>query len=207
MSIALLQLAEDRLSEHRPRRPLLRRFMKRSAVALVLQVREGELCVLMIKRAEREGDPWSGHMAFPGGRMDPEDSHAYATAVRETEEEVGLVLGSDDSCIGRLSDIVSRPRIGMAGMCVSPFVFRVDREVDFTPNYEVAEVLWVPLEFLLDTDNRSTMRWERGALSVTLPCYNFDGRVIWGMSLKMLDELLDLIEGKNPGRPEWWRTR
>mgnify|MGYP001813096738 CR=1 FL=1 len=90
MSVPLLQLIETRLADHKPRRKWLRRYTKRSAVALILQIREGELNVLMIKRAERKGDPWSGHMAFPGGRMDPGDDHGYAVAVRETEEEVGL---------------------------------------------------------------------------------------------------------------------
>ncbi len=86
MSVSLLQLIETRLAEHSPGRKLFRQFRKRSAVAIILQVREGELHILMIKRAEREGDPWSGHMAFPGGRMDPTDQNGYAVAVRETEE-------------------------------------------------------------------------------------------------------------------------
>ena len=73
MSVSLLQLIETRLSGHSPGRKRFRQLMKRSAVAMVLQVREGELHILMIKRAEREGDPWSGHMAFPGGRQDAVD--------------------------------------------------------------------------------------------------------------------------------------
>ncbi len=93
MSVSLLQLIETRLADHTPGRNLLRRLQKRSAVAMILQVREGELHILMIKRAEREGDPWSGHMAFPGGRMDKADAHGYAVAVRETAEEVGLTAG------------------------------------------------------------------------------------------------------------------
>ncbi len=86
--------------------------MKRSAVAMVLKLIDGELHILMIKRAEREGDPWSGHMAFPGGRMDPGDANGFSVAVRETEEEVGLTLGSEDLCIGRLSEINARPQRG-----------------------------------------------------------------------------------------------
>ena len=179
--------------------------MKRSAVALILQVRQGELHILMIKRAEREGDPWSGHMAFPGGRMDKADPHGYAVAVRETEEEVGLALGPQDRCIGRLSDINARPHKGAFGMAVSPFVFRLDREVDFTPNHEVAEVLWVPLEFLLDTDNREEMVWQYRGIEIPMPCYFYGKRRIWGLSLMMLDELMDLVEGQNPNRPRWRR--
>ena len=205
MSVSLLQLIETRLADHSPGRKLLRRLMKRSAVAMILQVRQGELHILMIKRAEREGDPWSGHMAFPGGRMDKVDAHGYAVAVRETEEEVGLSLGPQDQCIGRLTDLNARPHRGTFGMAVSPFVFRLEREVQFTPNYEVAEVVWVPLEFLLDTENREQMVWRYKGVEIPMPCYLYEERRIWGLSLMMLDELMDLIEGKNPRRVVWRR--
>ena len=205
MSVPLLQLIETRLADHSPGRKLLRRLMKRSAVAMILQVRQGELHILMIKRADREGDPWSGHMAFPGGRMDKTDAHGYAVAVRETEEEVGLTLGPQDQCIGRLSDINARPHKGAFGMAVSPFVFRLEREVTFTPNYEVAEVVWIPLEFLLDTDNREDMVWEFKGASISMPCYFYGKRRIWGLSLMMLDELMDLVEGRNTQRKRWRR--
>jgi 8-oxo-dGTP pyrophosphatase MutT (NUDIX family) len=200
LPIQLLQLIETRLSEHKPGRQLLRPLMKRSAVAMILQIRDGGLQILMIKRADRVGDPWSGQMAFPGGRMDPDDRHGYAVAVRETHEEVGLLLTEADACIGRLSDLNARPRKGTLGMAVSPFVFRLDREVKFRPNYEVAETVWVPLEFLLDTANRETMVWERQGLKIPMSCYFYEGRRIWGLSLMMLDELMDLVEGRNPAR-------
>jgi 8-oxo-dGTP pyrophosphatase MutT (NUDIX family) len=203
--VQLLELIETRLSAHNPGKKVWRRLMKRSAVAMILQVREGELHILMIKRAEREGDPWSGHMAFPGGRMDKADANGFQVALRETEEEIGLILGEQDQCIGRLSDIITRPRRGPFGMAVTPFVFRLDREVRFTPNEEVAEVIWVPLEFLLDPDNREQMVWKYKGISMPLPCYFYKGRRIWGLSLMMLDELMDLVEGRNPRRPLWRR--
>jgi 8-oxo-dGTP pyrophosphatase MutT (NUDIX family) len=172
---------------------------------MILRVREGELHILMIKRAEREGDPWSGHMAFPGGRMDKVDDHGYAVALRETAEEIGLDLEAVGNCIGRLSDINARPHRGIFGMTVTPFVFRLGHEVEFTPNYEVAEVVWIPLEFLLDTDNREEMIWEYRGLKIPMPCYLYGKRCIWGLSLVMLDELMDLVEGRNPLRPDWRR--
>lgn len=203
--VQLLELIETRLLDHKPGKKVWRRLMKRSAVAMILQVRQGELNILMIKRAEREGDPWSGHMAFPGGRMDKTDAHGFAVAVRETEEEVGLTLGDNDQCIGRLSDIITRPKRGPFGMAVTPFVFRLERKVTFTPNEEVAEVVWVPLEFLLDGDNRERMEWKYKGVKMPLPCYMYEGRRIWGLSLMMLDELMDLVEGKSPRRLRWNR--
>jgi len=204
VSVSLLQLIETRLGVHTPGKKLLRRLMKRSAVAMILQVREGQLHILMIRRAEREGDPWSGHMAFPGGRMDRTDANGYEVAVRETEEEIGILLAEKGECIGRLSELFARPRRGMLGMAVSPFVFRLDREVAFTPNHEVAEVVWVPLEFLSDPGNRDEMIWNFGGARMPVPCYYYEGRCIWGLSLMMLDELLDLVMGTS-SRPSFWR--
>lgn len=191
MSVSLLQRIENRLPRHRVRKPLLRPLMRRSAVAMILQLRDGELHILMIKRAEREGDRWSGHMAFPGGRLDPGDSHGFAAAVRETAEEVGLELTGEDRVLGRLSDLRARPNRGF-GMAVSPFVFLLEREAEFTLNYEVDEVLWVPLAHFLDSRNREEMRWKRRFMSIRLPCYTYRERCIWGLSLRMLDELLEI---------------
>lgn len=190
------------MSRHRPGRKPLRSSMQRAAVALVLQVRQGELHILMIKRAEREGDPWSGHMAFPGGRREPGDRDGFEAAVRETEEEVGLSLRRSAAYVGRLSELDATPR-RYQGVTVTPYVFRVDSEPAFRLNYEVAEVLWVPLEFLLDTDNREEMTLERDGQEQVMPCYYFQGCRIWGISLMMLDELLDLVEGRNPRRAPW----
>lgn len=192
MPVSVLELIVSRLDEHNPARRWLRPLMKRSAVALVLQVRAGQLHILMIKRAERKGDPWSGHMAFPGGRMDKTDANGFAVATRETREEVDLTLHTDE-CIGRLSDVHTRPGQLALGMAVSPFVFHLEREVQLQPNYEVAETVWVPMEFLLDPDNREQMTWEYKGLSFTMPCYRYEGREIWGLSLMMLDELMDMV--------------
>ncbi|MEZ5569748.1 MAG: CoA pyrophosphatase [Halioglobus sp.] len=174
-------------------------------MAMILQVRDGELHILMIKRAERVGDPWSGHMAFPGGRMDSTDAHGFAVALRETEEEVGLRLTEEDRCIGRLSEISARSRWGSLGMVVTPFVFRLEREVQFTLNHEVAEVIWVPLEFLMDDDNRERMIWEYRGARFPVPCYRYRGRRIWGLSLMMLTEMMNLVQDQRAQGTAWRR--
>jgi hypothetical protein len=75
----------------------------------------------------------------------------------------------------------------------------------FTLNHEVAEVVWVPLEFLSDVGNREEMIWNYKGARIPVPCYRYEGRCIWGLSLMMLDELLDLVEGRNPRRSGWRR--
>lgn len=187
LSLALLQ---RRLARHRPRRRWWRRWVKRSAVAMLLRDGQNGPEVLMIKRADREGDPWSGHMAFPGGRMETDDEHGRATAERETREEVGVDPPQVGHCIGRLSDILSRPHSGRRPMVITPYVYAVQVMPEPKPNHEVAEVIWLPLEFLFDSGNREQMIWERGRLKLQLPCYHFQGKRIWGLSLVMLDELI-----------------
>lgn len=204
VSISLLQMAESGLASHRPSRKWLKGIMKRASVALILQLRDGELGVWMIRRAEHEGDPWSGQMAFPGGRMEAEDENGLATARRETEEEIGLRLGTLEPCIGKLSEL-NAVNSRFRGLVISPYVFHLKRSVNFHPNYEVAEVVWVPLEFLLDTDNREEMVWERNGIRLTMPCYFYEERRIWGLSLRMLDELMDVVAGKSPERRRWPR--
>ncbi|MEM1142641.1 MAG: CoA pyrophosphatase [Pseudomonadota bacterium] len=174
-------------------------------MALVLQLRAGELGVLMIKRAERPGDPWSGHMAFPGGRLEKADRNGLAAAKRETDEEIGLQLGPQEPCIGRLSDLHAVNRRFRGALVISPYVFHLKRSVNFHLNHEVAELVWIPMEFLLDAENREEMLWERGKLRLKMPCYKYEGRKIWGLSLKMLDELLDVVAGESSSRPRWRR--
>lgn len=190
-TVSLIQI-QHAVKHHRPRRKLLRAVMKRSAVAMILREHHGEAEILMIKRAEREGDPWSGHMAFPGGRMESEDRHGLDVARRETREEIGLDL-DPASCFGRLSEIMAHAQIRRRPMVVSPYLFHLESDAEFTLNYEVDEVIWIPVSFLANRRNRETMVWKRGAARIPLPCYMYKGRRVWGLSLMMLDELLDLL--------------
>lgn len=189
----LLQL-ENQLHQRRAKTRRFRRFMIRSAVAAIVrpsQDNADELEVLLIKRAEREGDRWSGHMAFPGGRLEAKDKTAREAAIRETEEEIGLSL-NQAQYIGRLSDVMTLAHGTKKPMVVSPYVFQISGDPELTLNYEVAEVVWVPLSFLADHANRDTMRWERKGVGMTLPCYFYQKYRIWGLTLRMLDELTTL---------------
>jgi 8-oxo-dGTP pyrophosphatase MutT (NUDIX family) len=164
-----------------------------AAVAAVLRERNGATELLFIHRAEHPLDPWSGHMSFPGGRIDPEDDSPLAAAKREAEEEVALDLDRQAELIGRLSDLPATARGRPLPMVIVPFVFQLTAAAELQPNQEVQEVVWVPLGFLADRNNLSTLDWRRGDREVTLPCVDYQGHTIWGLTLLMVDELLALV--------------
>ena len=168
---------------------------RRAAVAAVLRDGDDGCELLFIRRAEHPHDPWSGHMAFPGGRVDPGDASPQAAAVRETLEELGLDLTAAAIPIGRLSDVTAVARGRRLGLTIEPFVFALGEAVELVPNHEVEEALWIPLAYFQDRANRSTLQWRFGEVDIPLPCYRYHGRVIWGLTYGMVDELVELLAG------------
>jgi len=185
MLIVSIDSAIERLQRLQPQRKWWRRWARRAAVAILLRETAAGLEMLMIERAQRPGDPWSGHMAFPGGMQSGADRHSLAAAVRETAEEIGLELGRG-APVARLSEIYTPSHRGPRPIMITPYVFVLHDEPALTFNHEVAAALWVPLHFLADTRNRGDIRWRQ----LRLPCYDWQGRRIWGLSLQMIDELL-----------------
>ena len=110
-------------------------------------LRAGEsLELLLIERVERAEDPWSGHMALPGGRRDAEDPDLLATALRETAEEVGIVLDPGSRCWARLDEVYPQTRL-LPPLVIAPFVAAVGPGVEPRPDpAEVAAALWVPVD-------------------------------------------------------------
>lgn len=166
---------------------------KRAAVAISLRLGVSGPEMLMIQRAVREGDPWSGHMGFPGGRKDASDATDVACAKRETLEEIGFDLDTYGELICQLSDVNTGWRADRPEMLVAPFIFRVDSTPDFELNHEVDDTLWVPLSFLLDDANRSRHQWDWRGEVLESDAFTYDNRLIWGLSLMMIDELLEII--------------
>ncbi|EPS27461.1 hypothetical protein PDE_02404 [Penicillium oxalicum 114-2] len=120
----------------------------------------GDPEVLFIKRATREGDRWNGHVALPGGKRDPEDPDDLAVAIRETSEEIGLDLTTDDVIsVGNLPERVITTSWGAEPiMVLCPYIFLTTRSDCITLNLqptEVAAVHWVPLRALLSPSLRS----------------------------------------------------
>lgn len=168
----------------------------RAAVAIVLREGHAGVEALFIRRADDPRDPWSGHVAFPGGRQDPVDADLAATAVRETREEVGLDLALHGEPIGRLSDLPAVARGKRVGMTISPFVWAIDHHVDLTPNEEVAETIWAPLLPYLRGDLRTIHPYVYQGRPLELPAHRLGERVIWGLTYQMLETLLDLFRAK-----------
>lgn len=159
---------------------------KRAAVAVVLAEETAGSELLLIERAERIGDPWSGHMAFPGGRVDPADRDVRAAAERETREEVGLDLTRAD-LLGRLDDLEGgNPARGP--LVLSAFVYRLARRAPLVPNHEVQSTLWIPVGAFLDPARHVGHSW--GPLRLPGVLVGEPGRhVVWGLTYRLLDGL------------------
>jgi 8-oxo-dGTP pyrophosphatase MutT (NUDIX family) len=160
-----------------------------AAVAAVLV--PGPDSILLIRRAERPGDPWSGQMALPGGRRDPADADPMVTAIRETAEEVGALL-EPAHCLGALPDVA--PGTPIPGpVVVRPYLFVLPGRPILSPNPEVAEAGWVRLDVLRDPANSRPYTLElRGALR-TFPAFHLGTDVVWGMTERILSSLLPIL--------------
>ena len=179
------------LRDHRPRvadapdaRP--------AAVALVLLEGQQGLEILIIKRAEREDDPWSGQMAFPGGRYGAGDLDLEATAVRETREETGVDLSGAER-LGALDDLYPRTSL-LPPVVVRPFVFALSRRAALVPSDEVQRAFWLPLERLSEPGVRRDATLTLRGGTHTLPAYLVDDDLIWGMTERILTPFVDLVK-------------
>ena len=162
---------------------------RRAAVAVIVGPADE---LLFIRRAERPGDPWSGDMAFPGGREEPHDPLPRATAERETHEEIGLDL-SGARFVGALQPLVSPLRTPTRGYAIHPFVFRVDAWPDFRTSGEVAAIHRFGLERWMHGEGRGDFVWRGHGAERTLPCVRLDGTFVWGLTLRVVDDLLERL--------------
>lgn len=174
------------LASHRARVLAGRR---RAAVAIVVHDAAAGPEMLFIERAERAGDPWSGQMAFPGGRVDPGDVDVRAAAERETREEVGLDLGGAEP-LGRLDDVHAGVRL-VAPLVLSAFVYRVAARTPLVPNHEVREALWVPADRLIEPARHVGHRWGPARLP-GIRVGEPDRQVVWGLTYQLLESFFAL---------------
>lgn len=156
-----------------------------AAVAIIIDPDLEGGSILFIARTKREGDPWSGQIAFPGGRRDSKDRTFLETVTREVKEEVDIDL-TDHNLMGALSPTYARRR----RMLVAPFVFQLRNHVTPHPNQEVAESFWIPLSTLDTMKVRKTEIHPQGGVPRE-DSYIFEGRVIWGLTFRIVNMLLN----------------
>ena len=166
---------------------------------MVLADREGGPSVLFIERARREGDPWSGHMAFPGGRVDPTDADARAAAERETEEEVGLSL-EGARLLGRLDDRQGNPRTHPA-LVISAFVYALSEPApELVINHEVEQAFWFPVRELLEPARHvpypTSYDLDFPGILVGEP----DRHIVWGLTYSFLEGFFTTVGHPLPDR-------
>jgi len=171
--------------------PIERVEQETAAVAVIFRPEEEGL--LLIKRADRQGDPWSGDIAFPGGRVEAEDLSFSAAASREALEEVGVDLAVDARFLGYMPPFQARRK----GIWVVPSVFLITGAVSVEANGEVSSYMWVPLSELLAHENRSTYSLEVGDDERSFPSFNLKGYVVWGLTERILSSLVESIAGKD----------
>ena len=163
-----------------------------AAIALILLERDCSLEVLLIERATRDGDPWSGHMALPGGHAEPADQSLAATAERETLEEVGLDLQQSAERLGHLSDCAPIRGVPIA---VRPFVYLVRAMPALSLSAEVTQALWVPIAPLQRGERRTTYTLFRGGQKLQFPAWDIEGRIVWGLTYRVLGEFFQRFDG------------
>lgn len=185
----LRDLLQERPHLRAPRTPLI----KEAAVALVLREAPAPE-LLLIHRAEKPGDPWSGHMALPGGRREAEDPDLLGTALRETEEETGIPLARIGRVWGPLDEVSPGTR-RLPPIVIAPFVVLVPAETHAVPNPdEVQSAWWVPLEALQDADAVGEILIELEGGERAFPTIRWREQDIWGLTLRILTSFLELAE-------------
>lgn len=158
-----------------------------AAVAILLA--PDPVRLLLIRRAERAGDPWSGQLALPGGRREAGDADLLATALRETHEEVGLAI---DRAAHRVTLDDLAPVIPvLPPILVRPFVLESREALLPQVSDEVAAVGWVELDRLIVPDTyRVASLTVRGAPR-EVQGYHLDEGLLWGMTERILTPLIE----------------
>ena len=167
-----------------------------AAVAMILVGQEDNLKLCMIRRAKKSGDPWSGHMALPGGRFSPEDADLRVTAERETHEEVGLLL-DPASCLGSLAPVSIRLSGREQPLYLFPSVYYLGLAIPaLTLNHEVAEAYWMPLAHPWQAGSATHLTLSADGKTLYYPAVRFQDQIVWGITLRVLTLFSDVI-----GRP------
>ncbi|MEI8077371.1 MAG: CoA pyrophosphatase [Betaproteobacteria bacterium] len=160
----------------------------RAAVLIPLLLQPNGLSVLLTQRTTHLRDH-GGQISFPGGRMDPEDAGPNETALRESEEEIGLERERVE-IIGQLPEYLT-----VSGYSVTPIIGLVKPQAEYVlDEFEVADIFEVPLSFLMDPANHQVRVWQSEQGSRRFYSMPYEGRFIWGATAGMLRNLYHLLK-------------
>lgn len=194
----------ERLAATLAARPGLRALVReedvtprRAAVALVLRAAPGggecgALELLLIKRAEWESDPWSGHVALPGGRQEPGDASLEETAIRETREELALDLAREGVLLGTLDEIYPRTPV-LPPILIRPYVFATAGHAPLSPSHEVAAAFWMPVARLRDPESTCDATVVVRGEERRVASFRHGEHVIWGLTERILRQFVSLL--------------
>ena len=162
----------------------------RASVAVILNIIDSRISLFFIKRPENPGDSYSGHIAFPGGKMNTADLSAEHTALRETIEEIGVDLNEAGYLLGRLDDLKPLNPNGPK-FIVTPFVFILNKNIDIRMNKdEVEDFMWIPFNFLADKNNLRIRYKERSGQVIEDYVYSYKKYLIWGMTGRIVNSFI-----------------
>lgn len=163
-----------------------------ASVMVILREERDRYSMLFIKRREYLSDLFSGHMAFPGGKMQKGDWNKLETAIRETLEETGIDLRKDGRILGELDDVSPvNPRA--RHYIVTPYVALVGEDIRIKPNEEVAEFVWIPISNFMDEKTLEIRVIERYGMRLEDFAFHYQKYVIWGMTARILRQFLYLL--------------
>ncbi len=162
-----------------------------ASVMLILRPEENDYSLLFIKRPENSQDVFSGHMAFPGGKMKEEDGSKLETAIRETFEETGIDLRESGRIIGELDDFNPNNPRG-SHYIVTPYVAFLTKDTEIRPNEEVAEIIWIPISHLKNEKNAEVRIVEKQKMQIKDFVFYYRDYVIWGMTARVLHKFLSI---------------
>ncbi|MBV1905663.1 MAG: CoA pyrophosphatase [Pseudomonadales bacterium] len=190
-----IDLIQNRLKQHAASLLSESVYPRQAAVALLLrESKQKEVDILFIRRAERAGDPWSGHMAFPGGHMEDADQNLKNAAIRETQEEIGIDLEHVEY-LGELDHLSANPVGRNLNMLIAPHVFVLHEPQREDLNYEVAETVWTPLMPIFTGDNHVQEDRHVGGQPTPYAGYRITGQhFVWGLTYRMLHSFCGVID-------------
>lgn len=162
-----------------------------AAVALLLRDAGDDLELLLIRRAARAGDPWSGQIGLPGGRWSDGDASLEETALRETIEEVGLDVRVHGRVLGALDELRPRTPV-LPPIIVRPYVVALHAAPDLVTNHEVAECRWVRLGALFAPETRVSTTVHVRDFQLDVEAFQLGDFTVWGMTERILSTFAEV---------------